>query len=643
MEFVDGVNLRQLLAGGRVSPREALAIVPQICDALQYAHDQGIVHRDIKPENILLDRPRPGEGGGFRLGQAGGGQGGQSLTAVPLAHPMGRGVAGRPSEGTPALTDAGKVMGTPQYMAPEQVEHPAEVDHRADIYALGVVFYQMLTGELPGKRIEPPSRKVQIDVRLDEIVLRALEREPERRYQSASELKTVVETVVAETMKLAGAGGFRRGDWARTAPRGTTALPAPRWSRAALAGAGCVGFFLFVIVLWLLDWPPSRDPSFGRTLPQILFRKAVLPAGFAALFASTILGGLAVAQIRRSAGRLRGLGWAAFDGLFLPLLTVDLLSWLVWAFAVKALAASRGLDGSMFRTLWDFAAFVLLLGLVTGWVDYLIIRPVWRAITGSAGGDAPSSAAHTRRNLRRLAAALGLAVTILYPAYVMLNENSHKARYGWAVEAGTQLNYQVFEADAALVDRLVPFDAREPGNAVSSTGIYTLAPSYTAVAQMAEIDGAVLTALLQHAATNSGLLVNAIKKGRRNLSVETGRLELHQRPGQRQRGRLLRHGPRYALDQIPDTLPGQPPRQRQCTLPGHRRDLLRGPNAAPGKSARLLHPFRPRATGQISGYRVCSQSRFRGHGLGAAGAGTSPNGEDGRLAGVRRASLLCPN
>jgi len=56
MEFVDGVNLRQLLQAGRLAPREALAIVPQICDALQYAHDQGIVHRDIKPENILLDR-----------------------------------------------------------------------------------------------------------------------------------------------------------------------------------------------------------------------------------------------------------------------------------------------------------------------------------------------------------------------------------------------------------------------------------------------------------------------------------------------------------------------------------------------------------------------------------------------------------
>ena len=90
------------------------------------------------------------------------------------------------------LTAAGQVIGTPQYMAPEQVEHPQQVDHRADIYSLGVVFYQMLTGELPIGRFAPPSKKVQIDVRLDEVVLRALEKEPDRRYQQASEMKTRV-------------------------------------------------------------------------------------------------------------------------------------------------------------------------------------------------------------------------------------------------------------------------------------------------------------------------------------------------------------------------------------------------------------------------------------------------------------------
>jgi len=96
------------------------------------------------------------------------------------------------------------VLGTPQYMAPEQIERPREVDHRADIYSLGVVFYQMLTGELPqpadgtgGTMFAPPSRKVLIDVRLDKVVLRALHREPARRYQQVGEVRTQVETILA--------------------------------------------------------------------------------------------------------------------------------------------------------------------------------------------------------------------------------------------------------------------------------------------------------------------------------------------------------------------------------------------------------------------------------------------------------------
>jgi hypothetical protein len=95
------------------------------------------------------------------------------------------------------LTQAKQVMGTWHYMAPEQMERPQEVDHRADIYSLGVVFYEMLTGQLPLGRFEPPSKRAQVDARLDEVVLRALEREPERRYQFASEVKTDVETITA--------------------------------------------------------------------------------------------------------------------------------------------------------------------------------------------------------------------------------------------------------------------------------------------------------------------------------------------------------------------------------------------------------------------------------------------------------------
>ncbi len=171
MEYVDGLNLRQVLDAERMASREALAIVPQICDALQYAHDQGIVHRDIKPENILLNR-----------------QGQVKIADFGLAKLVG---ADGPTRG------AERVMGTPQYMAPEQVQRPDEVDHRADIYSLGVVFYQMLTGEFPAKLAEPPSKKVAIDVRLDEVVLRALEKDPERRYQQVSQVKTQMETIAS--------------------------------------------------------------------------------------------------------------------------------------------------------------------------------------------------------------------------------------------------------------------------------------------------------------------------------------------------------------------------------------------------------------------------------------------------------------
>ena len=179
MEFVDGVNLRQLLRTRKLTPEEALTIVPPLCDALQYAHDRGIVHRDVKPENLLLDKD-----GRVKVADFG--------IAKMLAAVSAGGNAGEPAMPANATQTA---VGTPGYSAPEQKTDPQRVDNRADIYSLGVVFYEMLTGELPGKHIEPPSRKVQIDVRLDEVVLRSLEQNPELRFQQVSEVKTMVETI----------------------------------------------------------------------------------------------------------------------------------------------------------------------------------------------------------------------------------------------------------------------------------------------------------------------------------------------------------------------------------------------------------------------------------------------------------------
>src|SRR5271155_5458435 len=107
MEFVDGLNLRQLEQAGKLSPRQALQIVPQICEALQFAHDEGIVHRDIKPENILLDK-----------------KGRVKIADFGIAKILGR-------EQDVSITETKGALGTPQYMAPEQIENPTSVDHRA--------------------------------------------------------------------------------------------------------------------------------------------------------------------------------------------------------------------------------------------------------------------------------------------------------------------------------------------------------------------------------------------------------------------------------------------------------------------------------------------------------------------------------
>ena len=163
MEYVDGVNLRDLLQDGKMAPEQALAIIPPICEALEYAHAKDVVHRDIKPENLLLDRDGRVKIADFGIASLIGTNGGRS--------------------------------GTPPYMAPEQDQ--GRSDRRADIYSLGVVLYEMLTGERPEGDLLAPSRKAGLDARIDEIVMQALEKEPSRRYQTANEFRTRVQTVAA--------------------------------------------------------------------------------------------------------------------------------------------------------------------------------------------------------------------------------------------------------------------------------------------------------------------------------------------------------------------------------------------------------------------------------------------------------------
>jgi tRNA A-37 threonylcarbamoyl transferase component Bud32 len=184
MEFVDGVNLRQAMRAARFTPEQALAIVPKICEALQFAHDEGVLHRDIKPENLLLDSR-----GRVKLADFG--------IAKLAAEAEVAGI--EDGQQDPLFTQSGTALGTPSYMAPEQRDRPSEVDHRADIYSLGVVFYEMLTGELPGPDFVAPSANSSADSRVDDIVKQALQHEPSWRQRSAGQMRTQVEAVTGPT------------------------------------------------------------------------------------------------------------------------------------------------------------------------------------------------------------------------------------------------------------------------------------------------------------------------------------------------------------------------------------------------------------------------------------------------------------
>ncbi|MEA3212533.1 MAG: eukaryotic-like serine/threonine-protein kinase [Chthoniobacter sp.] len=376
MEFVEGVNLRQAMRSNRFTPAQALAIVPHICDALQFAHDEGVLHRDIKPENILLD-----------------GKGGVKLADFGIAKLMVSGADFEAGESAVAasdlhLTQSGTALGTPSYMAPEQRDTPGDVDHRADIYSLGVVFYELLTGELPLGKFAPPSEKSASDPRLDGIVQQALEKERERRQQSVGEMRTQVETIA----------GTPGGAIPAASPNQSPAaqpLNEPRCSRLAIVGAYWAWAPIFLIALGTMfnrQAEAGHDP--GLTWWEMALVAPLLPLGFSAPVGTTILGWVAIAQIRRSAGKLSGLGLAVADGLFFPLLILDgVFAWLGVALArlFVELCSNPSLLNDphihptlatrMANLLLQHPQLALLVAVVAAIVvDFFIVRAVWRAV-----------------------------------------------------------------------------------------------------------------------------------------------------------------------------------------------------------------------------------------------------------------------
>ncbi|MCP3139137.1 serine/threonine-protein kinase [Pyxidicoccus xibeiensis] len=178
MEFVDGPSLRELIRAPDLNVPVALRRMLEICRAIEYAHGRGVIHRDLKPENILLDQ------------QAGG-----------IAKVSDFGLASFLADASPssryALTSTHVSMGTLSYMAPEQRVDAKNADARADIFSLGVILYEWLTGEVPLGTFDPPSRKRQgVDTRLDAIVTRCLKPDPDDRYPSVTALIADLEILV---------------------------------------------------------------------------------------------------------------------------------------------------------------------------------------------------------------------------------------------------------------------------------------------------------------------------------------------------------------------------------------------------------------------------------------------------------------
>ena len=211
MEYVDGRDVAAMLASeGRLAVTQAVGITKTVCEALHYAHSRGVIHRDIKPANVLID----GEG------------------QVKVAD-FGLAKLSDPAQAS-GLTRTNVAMGTQEFAAPEMLTPGATVDHRADLYSLGVMLYQMLTGEVPRVLFKLPSRcQPELGMGFDALICKALETDPADRFQSALEFRDALAAAASAGLSAA---------TAPTAPgvrRASNKLP---WAVAAglmaLAGGG---------------------------------------------------------------------------------------------------------------------------------------------------------------------------------------------------------------------------------------------------------------------------------------------------------------------------------------------------------------------------------------------------------------------
>ncbi|MCD4656328.1 MAG: protein kinase, partial [Planctomycetes bacterium] len=174
MEFVDGKSLRQIMRNRRLNTIQILGIMSDICSGLAYAHSQGIIHRDIKPENILID-----------------------TNGIVKIADFGLSIILRKDSEFSRITNTAITMGTLDYMSPEQRISSKSADHRTDIYAVGVMLYELLTNEIPVGNFERPSiLEPNLPRTIDDIVFKAMKSSTSDRYQTINQLKDDIDALM---------------------------------------------------------------------------------------------------------------------------------------------------------------------------------------------------------------------------------------------------------------------------------------------------------------------------------------------------------------------------------------------------------------------------------------------------------------